>query len=416
MRFAFLGFDSDAHHLVNALLTFPEHKFTAICEGEEAQHPVPQVLENIPKLREWDRLLEPNLADWVIVSRKVPLEARHDQLRVLLQAEIPLIVTHPCCESILAYELEMIRADVGTPLVPFFPELFHPAISELARLRGQGSASEIGTVDQLVIERFAAQRTSEVAQVFMARDAAIARLVVGELNRVSAMAGMASPGKTRPLSVTLSGPSGTLVQWSLNPADSLIESRYTLVGDRGRAILHWSSGTDPRLEINANSKSISGTRSQLSADVTRQLELAQADQTLIYGWTAACRDLEIAETAETSARRGRTVELNHDAPTEQSSFKAVMSVGGCGILTIILFVIGVWGVFAGIELGHHRTKMPDSMTSPLEVADPAYPLFLRIWPVYPLAFFLLMQLLLLVARGRTKPVTAIPAETTTEDG
>ena len=71
--------------------------------------------------------------------------------------------------------------------------------------------------------------------------------------------------------------------------------------------------------------------------------------------------------------------------------RGIMAIGGCGLLLLSFLLLLVGVTLGGFQLslqhaGHHAAD-PGG-------ADPArWPLLLRLWPVYPLALFLLLQLL-----------------------
>ena len=58
-------------------------------------------------------------------------------------------------------------------------------------------------------------------------------------------------------------------------------------------------------------------------------------------WTEAIRDIELAEAIPRSLVRGRTIEVQHEQPTEEGTFKGLMTSLGCGLLLIGLGVIVV---------------------------------------------------------------------------
>ena len=107
-------------------------------------------------------------------------------------------------------------------------------------------------------------------------------------------------------------------------------------------------------------------------------------------WLDACRDVEIAETAERSAVRGRTIELYQEEHSEQETFKWVMSVGGCLVLALTLV-----GLLAAFAVGGVQMLLRDPN---VKVESTPWPLWLKLWPVYPIVFFLLLQFLQLVFR------------------
>src|SRR5690606_22582316 len=119
---------------------------------------------------------------------------RGEQLRKLAQAGATLIVSHPVDPSHLLYfELDMIRRESGATMVPLLTGRWHPALEQIAaRAAGQATGqASLGQLEQIVIERQAADRSREAVLAHFARDAELARGLTGELTKVSALASSA---------------------------------------------------------------------------------------------------------------------------------------------------------------------------------------------------------------------------------
>jgi hypothetical protein len=109
-------------------------------------------------------------------------------------------------------------------------------------------------------------------------------------------------------------------------------------------------------------------------------------------WLDVCTDLDLRETAERSLRRKRTIEVRQDDRSEESAFKGVMSAVGCSLLMLALVILLSAAVIEGF-----RMPFADPPVATGTAAE-SLPLWIRLWPVYPLLAFLSMQLLLIVAR------------------
>jgi hypothetical protein len=109
-------------------------------------------------------------------------------------------------------------------------------------------------------------------------------------------------------------------------------------------------------------------------------------------WSAACRAAELAEAAQQSLRRGRTIQLHYEEHSEQQTFKSVMAAGGCLLLMGLLLMLGIVAVV-------------DAIAGPVRKN-----LWFRLWPVYvfaPIALFLLLQSLWRVfAAAPAKPASS----------
>lgn len=261
---------------------------------------------------------------------------------------------------------------------------------------------EMPSWEQLTVERTvssAASRTS--APVWLARDIAVIRMLVGEQRAINAVGRAGAGDWPELLSATLSGPPGIVTNWSIRFGDEPTGLRCTAVGERGRIALDAPDSGNWTVRENAGgARQFGFSPVEFGRAINSRLEVAAAGQPLACDWPQACHDLELAESAAASIRRRRTIEVIHEAPTEQDAFKAVMSSVGCALLMVILLVLLVWGVIAGIELAQHRVA--DAIPGPeAGVAREGRSLWLRLWPVYPLAAFLLLQFLVYLAKGRS---------------
>ena len=56
-------------------------------------------------------------------------------------------------------------------------------------------------------------------------------------------------------------------------------------------------------------------------------------------WDAATEAMEVADAAELSLQKGKSVEVHHQKLTEQLAFRGTMAALGCGVLTLGLLVL-----------------------------------------------------------------------------
>lgn len=402
LRFAVLGWDETAARLVRTLVA-DGHRFAAFDPGPQRTGAAPSLqLPSAPR-ESWDGWLSGAVADVVLVAR----DADQDALRKLVQAGLSLGVVHPACPAIVGHELDMIRRDTLSDIVPYVAEGLHPAVARLAEAC-RSSESELGGVEQLTIERFLADRSNDGVLRQFACDAALIRAIVGEIDRLAALGSEATLAN---VSVHATGPTGAVVQWSAAPAppptapasaDALL-GRMTVRGPRGTAVLQlaaeesswridWPDGrteTFPQADSAAlwAARLVAGSKSTASSPVPV--------------WEEACRDQELAETLVRSLRRGRTIPIYRDEYTEENSFKGAMALGGCLLILLTLFGLLGLAIVEGF-LAPYRDEVAtdDSLPPPLTVSG--LHRWLRWWPVVPLAIFLLLQFLLFVARGASK--------------
>ena len=146
-------------------------------------------------------------------------DRRAEQLRKFIQVGVPLLVSHPVVDSMLVYyELDMIRRETGSIVLPQLAERHHPAIDALSDLVRQGAQSPIGKVEQVMISRSIGEPTKAAVVAQFARDVDLIRAVAGDMTRLGAMAGGADDEAYGSLGVQMSGPSGIVARWSVVPS------------------------------------------------------------------------------------------------------------------------------------------------------------------------------------------------------
>lgn len=379
----------------------------------------------------WEALLATSAVDVVIVAPPARRGEHDDLLRKLVQARVPVLAMQPACESIVAFELEMIRQDTDSPLVPFVAGAEHPALARVASLLAGDGDSPIGRVEQLLFERTIHDRSRDQVLAHLARDVAIVRRLVGPIRRVSALG---SSGRSRrvqqtdsqatpnedacsDLMVSMSGES-TRVTWSVGPVDNRPLGRLTLVGSLGKATLTMPQGEATwnlsLPEANPQSPSSLPRGATVGRESSDEAARVQELLTRISGklepagdrprdhWLDACRDLEVVDYVEQSLTRGRTLEIQTDPPSEEGTFKGVMAAGSCLLLMFALLVLIVGSAIDGLLIPTRRAA-PSAGARPSSSEDsredhPARSLWIRLWPAYPFLFFLLLQLLRLATR------------------
>jgi len=413
MKLALLGCDDEALALLSEVVGQGEHALVAAFDTAEFRSQVQQLAPAARLDEDWESLLLGNLADVVVVARGrldpsrstgfAADERRNDQLRKLVQAAVPLIVFQPGCDAIVGFELEMIRQDTGGIIVPFVPGA-SPA-SGLPILALFGGQSPIGSIEQVLIEREMTNRSRANVLAQLARDVGLARLLLGDLCKMSATAGavgesadpLGPKNRNLPslenLSVHLSGEAPFAARWTLMPAEQGDQIRISAIGSAGRAVLSFGSGLDPAAELKV---SLSGQSPEVTnfepynafEYVLKTVEdQRNGDPLQAFSWFAACRDVEVASSVDRSLERGRAVEFFGEEHSEEQSFKGIMAVGGCLMLSVTVVALLVAATVEGLQLPFRES-----------------PLW-RAWPLYvlvPIVLFLLLQLLQGVARRPPK--------------
>jgi predicted dehydrogenase len=379
MKFALLGCDPNTLALVLAVAASDEHELSW---AHDLRHDEPVVRAAAPGLllaEHWEDLLGGNVADAVIVSRAADDEVRAEQLRKLAQAGVTMVVSHPVVDSMLVYyELDMIRQESRATMLAYVPQRWHPAWKRVAEWIGEGAAGQLGTLEQVVVEHALADRgRSGVLHAFVC-DMELVRPFCGVLNKVSAMTAFAarsSPEEANygTLSVQMSSLSNVLVRWSVSSTAESGATRYTFLGSHGKVVLDTKPADVWRLELHSSGDALRETidsidlaavalpiiGQQLKETPSADIDESVGFTVFLTDWLDACRTMELADAAEHSLQRGRTIELHYDTPTEQATFKGVMSGVGCLLLIVglLVLVVATTAVNAGVPLANYWPKV-----------------------------------------------------------
>jgi len=390
IRVAFLGADETTFELLRAVLESSRYELAGICEIDPAEMSgagglVP-LLAKLRTFSSWEMLLETGQLDAVIVARGADADLRTEQLRKLVQVEQPALVAHPVVDSMLVYyELDMIRRDTHSVLVPNLAERMHPAVQALAEIVQQGDTSPIGKAEHLVMERCLPAPNKQLVDRQFARDVDVIRAIAGDMTRLGAMAGAPGTPNYASLGVQMHGPQGIDARWSVVAIQAACGAKITLTGARGRVTVEldavdapWSMETQTAGP--AQRQEFAGWN---AADAVLAKFAAAIDgETITPDWVDACRAIELTETIERSLKKSRTIELYYEDYTEDATFKGTMASLGCGLLLLTLMLLVLVGVL-------EQMKVP----------------FLGVWRyavVGVLGVFLALQLLLLTSKKKSE--------------
>lgn len=388
IRIALLGADESTPGLVRALATSDRFELVGYSEIDLARNwtdgEAAAVFRQMRNHDSWESLLDLQQFDAVVVARADDEDRRTEQLRKLIQAEMPVLVSHPVVDSMLVYyELDMIRRETHSPVVPNLSLRRHPAVLGLTQIVAQNDASPIGKVEQVWIERSIGTPTKAAVVHHFARDVDVLRAIAGDMTRLGAMAGSAGEAAYASLGVQMSGPLGVAARWSVTPGQGSEGARLTLVGTRGKAVATIAGAAPTPIELMSDGRSQSlpcgpWNTAEASLDILAEALSGPSEP----DWVDAARSVELTETIGRSLAKGRTIELHFEEYTEQGTFKGTMTSLGCGLLVLGMLLLGV--VAIGEQAGVPYTKY---------------------WPYLLLGafgFFLLLQLLMLVFN---KPAT-----------
>jgi predicted dehydrogenase len=395
MRFALIGCNDDSLLIAQAIANSSSHTVASIYNADEYRTRLSDLAPAAVWSDQWEVLLVTGEVDAVIVSQHADALVFEDQCRKLVQAQVPIVAAHPLSDSLFAYELEMMREEVGGVILAFAPGFGHPAFQKLADLIDAGESSEIGVAEQLAIERHLPARDRASVLNVLAQDLTLQRQLIGQITSLNAVGAEPGDASLPNLSVNVTGTNKVVGRWSVGPATDECTSTITLVGSRGTAVFTTYGTSRPwTLRIGSQQSEFGVHDDALTA--IEWLQQAMANRDRGSDWEAVCHDLDAKEQIERSLRRKRTIEFRRDAQNEEGAFKGIMSVGGCVVLTLALLLLMAFAVVEGfrmplIDAGALRESGEEVHRSHV---------LLRLWPVYPLAAFLLLQFLLLVAKGR----------------
>jgi predicted dehydrogenase len=403
MNFALLGIDDDALELARQIVRSRDHQLAVVCDAEAARGELEQLAPRARWGEPWESLLADSSIDAVIVANADASRTAdsvfsaeavvEQQLRKLVQAAIPLVVVHPICGTLTAYEIEMMREEAGGILVPYWHGGRLPAIDRLRELIHDATGSPIGKVEQVLFERHLARRDRDAVLFQFRRDAAWIVRLIGEIDSVNA-AGTGDDTYAR-LNVVLGGSSGVSARWSVQPEMPGDVDRIVVLGEHGKAVWNLTADTQWTIEINGELETLPGEQNW--SELNELVAELEGRASLTSGWSAACRDLDLGDQVATSVRRKRTIELHRDEKPEENAFKGIMATGGCLLLVLVGLSLVLLATFEGFRLSFvDRPETPGD--------TPPTNLFIRLWPVYPLLAFLLLQLLVFVAK-RPRPAT-----------
>jgi predicted dehydrogenase len=345
---ALLGLDDQTLAIAAAAVRSGRHRIAMVCalppngldrlaaEGISAVEAAP-----------WESLMVGGKFDAVVVASaddEAVEELRTEQLRKLVQEGVPLLTAHPVLSSMLAcYEIDMIRRESQCILLPYLPARWDPAIARLFQLLRDPEQSPIGAIEQVVFERADKDRSRRAVLSHFARDVDVIRAIAGEVTRIGALGSPATSPFGAPstrtdashaqsgyanLTVQMSGEGSTVIRWSIGPVDDDPGGWLKIIG------------TKDRLEMAPPGEGLAEPQiAELAALV--QLEHAIEQRLTVPDFTFAIRDIELAEAIPRSLARGRTIEVQHEQPTEEGTFKGLMTSLGCGLLLVGLTAIVV---------------------------------------------------------------------------
>ncbi len=351
MRFAVVNADEPAAELAEAWLR-SGHELALLCDGEAACLARLRRAAPTTKLADaWEGVLADG-TQAVIVGTAGPPERRFDLLRRLAQEGVAAAAVHPAGLAPLEYhEIDMNRQAGRGALVAYCPTRHHPLIELLVgELRDGATGGALGRIQQIVIDRRGPIESHERTMRRFIADTAAAGAFVGGWRKVSAM-GTVDAGAAADLGVQITSDDGVLVRWSVGPGADRPGAAMTILAAAGRCTIDMPERGPWSLEVHIGDEAVRDEQRDGGAARHAAPRIAAAVQSADDSlWRAALADMELVEAVERSLRKGRTVELYHEAATEEGTFKGVMAAGGCLLLMLALLLAPAAAIFGPFRL------------------------------------------------------------------
>jgi predicted dehydrogenase len=391
MRLALLGIDDP----ILAIAKAGKAQIVFIDAVAERAKDAAAIAPHAKLVADWEDVLDPGVVDAVLVASDDP-PRRIEQLRRLVQLQLPTLVSHPVCLSMLdAYEIDMIHRESPGVLLPWLPARWHPAVVELWDMMEADERAAIGRVEQITLERFVQLRQRDAVLRHFAQDVDLLQYLAGDATKLHALGSAVGDSTANPyanLNVQMTCGDGLVCRWSVSPLDDRPTAQLTLVGSRGKAVLHLPEQPDAKWQLDL----------RLGGNTTRQefpewnpafqaidrLAAAIAGESVEPTWTEAARTIELADTIDRSLSKGRTIDLHNEEFSDIGTFKGTMASIGCGLLMLGLLLIVV------VAIAHTFAKNAGWVQGAEVLAKWPY-LLLAV-----LAIFLLLQLFLLIGKPR----------------
>lgn len=393
MRLALLGIDDAVLAIAKAGQRSGKAKIVMIDAVAQRAGEAADVAREAKVLDEWEAVFGADVA--VLVASDNP-ERRIEQLRRVVQLQVPAIVSHPVCLSMLdAYEIDMIHRESPGALLPWMPARWHPATKVLGEAVLAGSDSPIGQVEQLTFERFLADRSRSAVLRQFAQDADMMQVIAGDavkLHALGSTVGESTEGAYANLNVQMTCEDGLVCRWAVAPIEDRPGAKLTLIGTGGKMTLAIPQRLEDAWELETRVAGNTDRRTfpewQPETIALDQLCAATAGELVQPTWTEAARTIELADTIDRSLKKGRTIDLHNEEFTDISTFKGTMASLGCGLLMLGLLLVVVVAIAHSLAKNAGWNRVANVFGN---------------WPYLllgVLGIFLLLQFLLLVGKPR----------------
>ena len=194
---------------------------------------------------------------------------------------------------------------------------------------------------------------------WLARDADLVRLLIGDPQRLSTLAGVSTDAAYASLTVEFGGEAQVPARWQVARGDRPA-AELTLVGEAGQirvtmpestagpAVWTWQgpAGLEQAPPFDGGEVMLKTLCERLTCGDAAVK--SQASQPPPATWADAARAIELAETVPRSLARGRAIDLHQEEFSEMGTFKGTMASLGCGLVLVGLLILVVATVIGGI--------------------------------------------------------------------
>ena len=353
LNFLILGDGEEERAWARTLAEHPEHRLHAAFPGFEG-------FPDLPGRRDLDAALADEGIDAVIVGGDPGL--RSEGLRRAAAAGFPALCLHPPGPDPDAYyQVSMSRQETGAIVVPDLPARLHPGVIAIREALASGV---LGAPRGLRFEATVGPERSDLLGSAFPRAVDLARMLLGEVEALTASGDPPGDRPTGGLLVVLRGPEGRRAEVRLESATgSDLEvgpARLSASGERGTWTLDFDPGAvAPALLTRKPPPSGESEAIEVPPWDPREAILSAFRAAVVEGREVrpdlldATRTIELAEAAARSLRRERTIELHYEELSEVGTFKGLMTSTGCFLLFGILIVVPV--ALLGPALGFPAT-------------------------------------------------------------
>jgi len=232
------------------------------------------------------------------------------------------------------------RQETGALIVPDLPLRLHPGV---ARLKAALERDELGPFRGLRLEAPVGPTEGDLVEDVFPRMVDVLRALLGEIDSLTATGDPRGASGTENLLVVLQGPQARRAEirlWTGSPEPAQLSA----LGQRGSLTLEFDpsflgpSRLVQRLPPGGEELEELGEwdpRAAVLEVLVAAVGGAEVHPDLVDG----TRTLELAEATARSLRRGRTIELHFERPSEAGRFKSFMTSTGCSLLLGVLLAL-----------------------------------------------------------------------------